>query len=145
MLLLIAVFVYFCAGSEAAFARMKSVSRDLRVSAAMVTQFQALPLDATLNEAVEALLRTSQHEFPITDDHGKVHGILTRDDMIAALRKAGPETPVAEVMRVNIPTVPQSMLFDRAFALVQQCRCPALPVLDFSRPASWFVHSRKRR
>jgi hypothetical protein len=22
------------------------------------------------------------------------------------------------------------MLFDRAFALMQQCRCPALPVLD---------------
>jgi CBS-domain-containing membrane protein len=50
--------------------------------------------------------------------------------MIAALRKSGPETPVAEVMRVDIPTVPQSMLFDRAFALMQQCRCPALPVLD---------------
>jgi Zn-dependent protease/CBS domain-containing protein len=130
MLLLIAVFVYFGAGSEAAFARMKSVSRDLRVSAAMVTQFQTLPLDATLNDAVEALLRTSQHEFPITDDDGKVRGILTRDDMIAALRKSGPETPVAEVMRVDIPSVPQSMLFDRAFALMQQCRCPALPVLD---------------
>jgi Zn-dependent protease/CBS domain-containing protein len=130
MLLLIAIFVYFGAGSEAAFARMKSVSRDLRVSAAMVTQFQTLPLDAALNEAVEALLRTSQHEFPITDNHGKVRGILTRDDMIAALRKSGPETPVAEVMRVDIPSVPQSMLFDRAFALMQQCRCPALPVLD---------------
>lgn len=50
--------------------------------------------------------------------------------MIAALRKSGPETPVAEVMRVDISSVPQSMLFDRAFALMQQCRCPALPVLD---------------
>jgi CBS-domain-containing membrane protein len=26
--------------------------------------------------------------------------------------------------------VSQSMLFDRAFELMQQCRCPALPVLD---------------
>ena len=94
MLLLIAVFIYFGASSEAALAQMKSISKDLRVSAAMVTQFQSLPLHATLNEAAEALLRTSQHEFPITDDTGKVHGILTRDEMIAGLRKSGAETPV---------------------------------------------------
>ena len=130
MLLLIAVFVYFGASSEAAFAQMKSISKDLRVSAAMVTQFQTLPLHSTLNEAAEALLRTSQHEFPITDESGKVHGILTRDEMIAGLRKTGPGTPVADVMRADIPAVPESMLFDRAFALMQECRCPALPVLD---------------
>ncbi len=130
MLLLIAVFIYFGASSEVAMAQMKSVSKDLRVSAAMVTQFQALPLNATLNEAAEALLHTSQHEFPITDEVGKVHGILTRDDMIAGLRKSGAETPVAEVMRVDIPSVHDSMLFDRAFEVMQQCSCPALPVLD---------------
>ena len=28
--------------------------------------------------------------------------------------------------------MPQSMLFDRAYALMQKCRCPALPVLDAS-------------
>ena len=129
-LVLIAVFIFFGASSEVALAQMRSISKDLRVSAAMVTQFESLPLDSTLNEAVEALLRTSQHEFPITDDLGKVHGILTRDDMIAALRKSGAETPVAEVMRADIPSVPESMLFDRAFAVMQECRCPALSVLD---------------
>lgn len=130
MLILIAVFVYFGASNEALVAQMRSISKDLRVSAAMVTQFQSLPLEATLNEAVEALLRTSQHEFPVTDHDGQVRGILTRDDMIAALRKSGASTPVAEVMRTNIPSVSQSMLFDRAFAMMQQCSCPALPVLD---------------
>jgi predicted transcriptional regulator len=84
---------------------MKNISKDLRVSAALVTQFQTLPLDSTLNEAVEALLRTSQHEFPITDETWKVHGILTRDEMIVGLRTSGAETPVAEVMRANIPAV----------------------------------------
>jgi Zn-dependent protease/CBS domain-containing protein len=132
MLLLIAIFIYFGASSEVAFAQMKTISKDLRVAAAMVTQFQTLPLRATLNDAIEALLRTSQHEFPITDELGKVRGVLTRDDMIAALRKSGPETPVTEVMRADIPSVPQSMLIDRAYALMQECRCPALPVLDTS-------------
>jgi Zn-dependent protease/CBS domain-containing protein len=130
LLLLIAVFVYFGASSEVAVAQMRSISKDLRVSSAMVTQFQSLPLDATLNQAVEALLSTSQHEFPITDKEGKVHGILTRDAMIAALRKSGTDTPVAGVMRSDIPSVPESMLFDRAFAVMQECRCPALLVID---------------
>lgn len=130
MLILIAVFVYFGASNEALMAQMRSISKDLRVSAAMVTQFQALPFEATLDDAVEALLRTSQHEFPVTDHDGQVRGILTRNDMIAALRKSGAATPVAEVMRTDIPSVPQSMLFDRAFAMMQQSSCPALPVLD---------------
>ena len=132
LLLLIAVFIYFGASSEVAVAQMRSISKDLRVSSAMVTQFQSLPLNATLNEAAEALLRTSQHEFPVIDELGKVRGILTRDDMIAGLRRSGTETAVAEVMRADIPSVPQSMLFDRAYALMQECRCPALPVLDSS-------------
>ena len=130
MLILIAVFVYFGASNEALMAQMRSISKDLRVSAAMVTKFDALPLDSTLHEAVDALLRTSQHEFPVTDADGQVRGILTRNDLIAALRKSGADTPVAEVMRTDIPSVPQSMLFDRAYAMMQQCSCPALPVLD---------------
>ena len=52
--------------------------------------------------------------------------------MIAALRRSGPETPVSEVMRGDIPSVPESMLFDRAYAVMQECRCPALPVIDAS-------------
>ena len=130
MLILVAVFVYFGAASEAAHAEMKAVSAGLRVNAAMVTQFQALPLSATLDEAIEALLRTAQHEFPIVDPAGTVRGLLTRDDLIVALRKSGAGTPVAEVMRVGVPCVHQSMHFDRAFALMQESDCPALPVLD---------------
>jgi Zn-dependent protease/CBS domain-containing protein len=130
MLILIGIFVYFGAANEAAFAQMKQVSSGMRVSAAMVTQFQTLPLNSTLNEAVEALLRTSQHEFPVVDDMGKVRGLLTRDDLIVGLRRSGAQTPVAEVMRVDIPAIHHSMLFDRAYELMQECGCPALPVLD---------------
>ncbi len=96
----------------------------------MITQFQSLPLDAALHDAVEALLSTSQHEFPVTDTEGKMRGILTRDDMIAALRKSGADTAVTEVMRTQIPAVTESMPFEKAFAVMQECRYPALSVLD---------------
>lgn len=130
MLVLVAVFIYFGAQNEAAFAQMKSASANLRVQSAMVTQFRALALDATLNDAIEVLLRTSQHDFPVQGPAGEVRGLLTRDDLITALRKTGAETPVAEVMRVDVPSLHFTMLFDQAWAALNESGLPALPVLD---------------
>jgi stage IV sporulation protein FB len=130
MLVLVAVFVFLGAGQEAALAQLRSASVGLHVSSAMVTQFQSLPRHATLHEAVDALLQTAQHEFPVLDEAGRVCGILTRDDLIVALRKSGAVTPVAEVMRVNVPSVHASMPLDRALTLIQESGCDALPVLD---------------
>jgi CBS-domain-containing membrane protein len=45
----------------------------------------------------EALLRTSPHEFPVVDDAGRVLGVLTRDDIIAALKRLRPGAPVREL------------------------------------------------
>ena len=127
---LVAVFIYFGAKSEASLAEMKSVSAGMRVQSAMVTHFESLTLEATLDHAVEMLLTTSQHEFPVLDADGKVRGLLTRDDLIVALRKSGADGLARDAMRVNVPCVHQSMAFDRAFAIMQESDCPALPVLD---------------
>jgi Zn-dependent protease len=130
MLILIAVFVYFGAQSEAAHAQLKSVSAGLRVNAGMITDFRALPLHADLNAAVDALIHSSQHDFPVLGLAGEVRGLLTRDDLLVALRKSGPDTPVREVMRVDVPAVHETMLFERAVEIMQESNCPALPVLD---------------
>lgn len=129
-LILIAIFIYFGASSEAAFAQFRDLSADLRVSAVMVTQFQTLSHEATLNDAVDMLLSTSQHEFPVIGVTGAFSGLLTRKDLIGGLRRSGPETSVTAVMRTDIPAIHQTMLFERAFALLQQYGSPALPVLD---------------
>jgi Zn-dependent protease/CBS domain-containing protein len=130
MLVLVGVFVFFGAQSEAAHAQMKNVSSGLRVHAGMITQFQTLPLHADLNAAIDALLHTSQHDFPVLGSVGEVRGLLTRDDLLVALRKSGPETPVRDVMRLDVPAVHETMLFERAVAIMQESDCPALPVLD---------------
>jgi stage IV sporulation protein FB len=130
MLVLVAIFIYFGAQNEAAFAQMKSASANLRLQSAMVTRFSTLPMDATLNDAVEVLLGTSQHDFPVLGPAGEVRGLLTRDDLITALRKTGVETPVVEVMRVDVPSLHYTMLFDQAWAALNESGLPALPVLD---------------
>ncbi len=130
MLALVALFVFFGAQSEAAHAQMRSISNGLRVRDAMITRFEALPHTASLHAACEAVLNTSQGDFPVVNTSGAVCGVLTRDDLIAALRKSGADTPVAEIMRTDVPTIHDTMLLDRAFQLMQQGGTPALPVIN---------------
>jgi Zn-dependent protease/CBS domain-containing protein len=129
-LIFIAFFVYIGASQEAALAQMRDVSRRFPVSSAMVREFRSLPESATLEEAVDALLATSQHDFPVLDEAGNVAGILTRHDLIAALRKNDPAIRVGDVMRRDIPTVTTGTRFEEAFRIMQECNCPAVPVLD---------------
>ena len=129
-LIFIAFFVYIGASQEAALAQMRDVSRRFPVSSAMVREFRSLPETATLEEAVDALLATSQHDFPVVDGAGNVAGILTRHDLIGALRKNDPKIRVGDVMRRDIPTVTTGTRFEEAFRIMQESNCPALPVLD---------------
>jgi stage IV sporulation protein FB len=130
LLVLVAVFVFFGAQSEAAHAQMRFMTTGLRVRDAMVTRFEALARDATLHQAVQAVLNTSQHDFPVVDGGGSVCGVLTRDDLVRALRETGSETPVQDVMRTNVPSLNEMMFFDRAYQVLQEADCPALPVLN---------------
>ncbi|MDB6146689.1 MAG: peptidase family protein [Spartobacteria bacterium] len=130
MLIFIALFVYIGATQEAALAQMKDISRRMPVSSAMVREFRTLPENASLEEAVDALLATSQHDFPVLNATDNVVGVLTRQDLIGAVRRNDPAIRVGDVMRRNIPSVGIGTPFDEAFRIMQECNCPALPVLD---------------
>lgn len=130
MLILVAFFVFTAAASEAGAAQLKSVSRGLPVSEAMVTNFQTLPRNASLREATDVLLRTSQHEFPVVDPDGTMRGLFDRDELLAALRESGPETPVTAVMNTDFPIVHPDTPFEQAFTLMQRRDSAALPVTD---------------
>jgi Zn-dependent protease len=130
LLIFIALFVYIGASQEAAVAQMRDITRRLPVSSAMVRDFRSLPDHATLEEAADALLATSQHDFPVMDPSGNVAGVLTRQDLIGSLRKNDPSIRVGDVMRRDIPIVTTGTPFDEAFRLMQENNLPAVPVLD---------------
>ena len=130
MLIFVAFFIYMAAAQESTAVQMRDLTRSVRLEEAMITEFKALPMDATLGDAVKLLLHTSQHEFPVVEDDGRVRGILTREDLVAALTTSGQEAPIVDHMRRDIPTVPFSAPFDEAFQLMQQSNSPVLPVVD---------------
>ncbi|GGG47306.1 protease [Caldovatus sediminis] len=131
LLIFIALFVWLGAAGEAHAAQMREVSRGVIVSDAMVTRFESLPPSATVADAVECLIRTTQHEFPVVDGGGKLRGVLTREAMVQALRAQGPDTPVLEVMHAEIPLVHHRQPLAEALRLLMEGGgVPAVGVVD---------------
>lgn len=129
MLIIIAVFVFLAASGEAGQVQMKQVAQGLLVEDAMITQFETLGPTASVGDAAEALIRTTQKEFPIVDGAVHLRGVLTRDAMIRALQAQGPGASVLEAM-VEVPTVGTRTPLDRALALITQRGAPVVGVVD---------------
>lgn len=132
MLVVIAVFVFLAASAEAGHAQLRDVSRGALVSDAMITQFRSLHTQSTVDEAANALIQTTQKEFPIVDGAGKLRGVLTRDAMIKALKEKGPQCPVLEATTGEVPTVSARTTLESAIKLLQESRAPAIGATDSS-------------
>lgn len=132
LLIFIAIFVYIAASAEAQATGLRDVSRSLGVRDAMITRFEMLGPQATVGEAVECLLRTTQHEFPVVDGGGALRGVLTRDAMIKALSQTGPATPVLDVMQRDVPAVPVHGRLESALRHLQDGNAGVVAVTDAS-------------
>jgi Zn-dependent protease/CBS domain-containing protein len=103
VLVLIAVFIFMSAGAESSQEAMQSLARDLAARDAMITEFEALRPDDSLDAAATTLIRTTQHEFPVLDPvTGAPLGLLTRAALYRALEAATPRR-VSEVMTPDLP------------------------------------------
>jgi stage IV sporulation protein FB len=129
LLVFVALFVWLGATAESHAVRMRELSRGMVAADAMVTRFETLPVTARIAEAVELLLRSAQTDFPVVDGGGKLRGILTRSDLIRALREAGPDGAVLDAMQREVPVVPQRLKLEQALDTMQQAAGP-VGVLD---------------
>ncbi|MFG1373114.1 site-2 protease family protein [Xanthobacter oligotrophicus] len=132
MLMIIGVFVFLAASGEAGQAQLKEASRGLLVSDAMITHFETLGPQSTVDDAADALIRSTQKEFPVVDGAGHLRGVLTRDAMIRAMKDQGPQTAVIEVMQADIPVVEARSKLDAALKLITSAQVPAVGVVDVS-------------
>ena len=130
MLIFIAIFVYLAASSEAHAVAMRSMSRGVPVSTAMMTDYATLTPDAHVDQAVQTLLRTSQGEFPVVDGDRKPVGLLGRGDLIRALKQLGPDARVAEAMTTTLPTVSHRRYLEDAFRILQEKSARGVAIVD---------------
>ena len=141
LLLFIAIFVYLAATAEAQSVGLQDISRGLGVRDGMITRFESLGPQATIGDAAELLLRTTQHEFPVIDGGGKLRGFLTRNAMVQALSKSGSSTPVIDVMAGDVPTVQSGARLSEALQHLQGRNAPAVGVVDLNARLVGYITS----
>ncbi|MQW89484.1 site-2 protease family protein [Sinorhizobium saheli] len=130
LLIFIGIFVYLAATAEAQNAQIREISGSVLIADVMITEFASLDRSATIDDAIDTLLATTQREFPVVDAAGRFEGLLTRDDMIRTLKERGPATPVVAAMRRDIPTVHHRKRLEESLKLMQSANSPAVAVLD---------------
>ncbi len=120
ILLFIGLFIMMAAGSESSEVEMRSITRGLRVRDAMITEFEALAPDDTLEAAATALVRTTQHEFPVVDPVSRqLRGLLTRQKLFAALSAEPRPRDVAEIMERDLPRLGLNEPLDKVLEALQ--------------------------
>jgi Zn-dependent protease/CBS domain-containing protein len=105
ILIFIAIFVYIAAAGEAQMSAVSEAARGMLVSDAMETRLNAIPVEASLADAVETLLAAAQQEFPVVDAFGKPAGLLLREDILSALKDHDRDAPITAFMRAPVETV----------------------------------------
>lgn len=101
ILALIAVFVFFVASQELREAQVTPVLRGW--TAGHVYDRHAITLSPgdTLSRVVSLLLSSHQHYFPVMLS-GRLHGIVSRDDVLTTLSSDPRDRYVTEIMRRDI-------------------------------------------
>jgi CBS domain-containing protein len=132
LLIFIALFVWLAGAQEVGTLTVRSALAGIPVMRVMITDFRALHPDEPLSSAVSHLLAGFQQDFPVVEGDRLV-GIVTRNDLAAALGRYGPETPVAGVMQQEFVTADPREMVQTAFDRLQAGQCRTLPVVRDGR------------
>ena len=129
MLMFIALFVFLAAGEERTVVETRASIQGLPVRAAMLTEFRWLNAADPLRVAVEHLKAGSQTEFPVIENGAPI-GVLTSQQLIAALSRHGPEITVGQVIARSDARVDANAPLDDVLARMRESGQRAFPVID---------------
>jgi Zn-dependent protease/predicted transcriptional regulator len=127
-LIFIAIFVWIAGANEAGLVQLRSALGGIPVKRVMITDFQSLHPQGPLSEAVSHVLAGFQQDFPVVEN-GELVGMLTRNELAAALGRFGADTPVGEIMHRDFTITDPGEMLQSAFARLQQGHSRSLPVV----------------
>ena len=131
LLLVIALVVFFGASQEAAYNRTRLMVRGRVAREAMMTRFERLQPQDSLEWVTRLFLATPQRHFPVVDAWGRVAGLVDRAAILSGLSHQGPEAAVLEVMHRQVTAVsPEAPLGEVMRALQGKPDLPALVIDD---------------
>lgn len=108
--------------------QVAEVDKVKRSESGMIVEPVTLPPDAPVSEAMAVMDRYHISGVPITDEEGKLVGILTNRDLRFIDDKS---QPIGDVMtKDNLITAPAGTTLDQASAILHRHRVEKLPVVD---------------
>lgn len=128
ILFFIAIFVWLAAGGEARAMEERAAAGGPVVGRAMRTRFQVVTSPDTIGTVAGRSASGRQIGFPVVDNDRLV-GMLMEGDVMEALGRTGPTTPVGEVMRREIVVLHADDPLQPSLTRLQASGLPAAPVL----------------
>ncbi len=98
----------------------------------MIAQFDVLDLSQPLHHAVDLLVAGSQQDFPVLSGETPV-GLLTRAELLEALRRSGPQSSVADALGPHHDVADPGEPLEDALQRMREHRRTALPVVSDGR------------
>jgi CBS domain-containing protein len=112
--------------------KQREMTRGLTVADVMGTKprTETVTPNHTFGEVLELVIHGYQEDFPVLDG-GKLVGMLTREEIMAAAHSPERYSSVRELMKTNVPTIAsQADLFEEGLRTLRQSGLRALPVTE---------------
>ncbi len=139
LLLLIAVFVFMAAMAESSHVALHDLARGHLAREAIITSYDSLEVDASMDVAEAALLRSTQTEFPVLASEGRLVGFLTKAAIVENANSDTPVSTVGDAMITDVPEVSLSDPLEAALDALQGSRAPVVAVTSRSGQFAGYI------
>jgi Zn-dependent protease/CBS domain-containing protein len=132
LLALVALFIFFGATGEAQMVRQRELTRGLAVSDVMGTRprLETVTPYHTFGQVLDSVIHGYQEDFPVVDEDGRLVGMITRNEIMAAAHSPDRYATVRDLMKTDFPTLsPDADLFTDGARVLQESSLRALPVV----------------
>lgn len=128
-LIIIGLFVFLGARGEYEMMRYKDLLNNYTVKDIIITDYEKLDENESLEKAAEKLAHISNRGHVITSN-GKYAGILTKNYLIKGLSIHGKEGTIKDVMNINIESIDIDMTLFDAYKHMQANKYDMIPVKE---------------
>jgi CBS domain-containing protein len=84
----------------------------------------------TFGQVLDSVIHGYQEDFPVVDEDGRLVGMITRNEIMAAAHSPDRYSSVRDLMKTDFPTIsPEADLFTDGARILQESGLRALPVI----------------
>jgi len=128
-LILIAIFIFMGAGSEEHIVQIRTGLEGIIVRQIMSEHLFHFSPEDTLRKGLQYVYQGCRDDFPVLED-SKLVGVITRENLMAAIHQYGLDKKVKEVMDTEFQTASPDEKVSDVYLKLSQTKTKAIPVVE---------------